>query len=79
MSQGCEGSLGQGQQVIDLVRAKGYSDTKMDSAFEIDCECGEKFKMETFEAKCPKCGTVYGVTPCHADNIENVRSAGKDY
>lgn len=79
MSEGCEGSLGQGQEVIDLVRSKGFSNQKMDNSLEINCECGEKFLIETFEAKCPKRGIVYGVTPCHSDSVENVRSAGKDY
>ena len=79
MSEGCEGSLGKGKEVIDLVRIKGYSNEKMDNPMEINCECGEKLLMETFEAKCPNCGMVYGVTPCHADSIENVRSAGIDY
>ncbi len=79
MSEGCEGSLGQGQEVVDLVRSKGYANTLMDKPMEVSCECGETFKMETYEGKCPKCGMVYGVTPCHADSIENIRAAGKDY
>ena len=79
MSEGCAGSLGKGQEVIDLVRSKGFSNNKMDNPMEIDCECGSRFKMETFESKCPNCGMTYGVTPCHADSVENVRAAGKDY
>ena len=79
MSEGCEGSLGKGQEVIDLVRTKGYSNTKMDSPMDISCECGESFVLETYEGKCPACGMVYGVTPCHADSVENVRAAGVDY
>jgi len=42
-------------------------------------ECGEKFEMETFEAKCDKCGMVYGVTPCHAFSSENIKPAGINY
>ncbi len=79
MSEGCEGSLGQGREVIDLIRSKGFSETPMDNPLEVHCQCGETFLMRTFESKCPGCGTVYGVTPCHADSVENVRSAGKDY
>lgn len=79
MSEGCAGSLGHGQEVIDLIRQKGYSDSKMDNPMEIKCECGEIFTLETFEGKCPACGMVYGVTPCHADSVENVRMAGVDY
>ncbi len=79
MSEGCEGSLGKGQEVVNLVRSKGYSNTPMDKPMEISCECGETFILETYEGKCPKCGMVYGVTPCHADSVDNVRTAGKDY
>ncbi|MDD2371172.1 MAG: hypothetical protein PHQ32_04140 [Firmicutes bacterium] len=79
MSESCEGSLGKGQEVVDLVRIKGYSNTTMDKPLKIECDCGEKFLLETYEGKCPSCGIVYGVTPCHADSVENVRSAGKDY
>lgn len=79
MSEGCEGSLGKGREVIDLVRTKGFSDKAMDNPLEISCECGRTFQMETFESRCPDCGTVYGVTPCHSDSVENVRSGGKDY
>jgi hypothetical protein len=35
--------------------------------------------MDTFEYKCPKCGMVYGVTPCHAFDVNNIMPAGKDY
>jgi len=46
----------------------------------IKCEeCGEEFQMETYEYKCPGCGMVYGVTPCHAFDPANVMAAGKDY
>ena len=79
MSEGCAGSLGKGKDVIDLVRSKGFSDKVMDEPMEISCECGESFEMKTFEAMCPNCGMVYGVTPCHADSVDNVRAAGKDY
>ena len=29
-----------------------------------------------FEASCPECDMVYGVTPCSADNPANVKAAG---
>ena len=36
---------------------------------EITChECEHTFQMVNFEATCPECGMVYGVTPCSADN-----------
>lgn len=79
MSEGCEGSLGQGREVIDLIRNKGFSDKPIDQPLEVQCECGEKFLMDTFESKCPTCGMVFGVTPCHAESVDNVRTAGKEY
>lgn len=79
MGQGCEGSLGEGKQVVSLLREKGYSNTKMDSPLKIECECGNEVVMETFETTCEKCGNVYGITPCHSESAENIRCAGKDF
>jgi Zn finger protein HypA/HybF involved in hydrogenase expression len=46
----------------------------------IECsDCNKEFTMETYEDKCPHCNMVYGVTPCHAFDPENVMAAGKDY
>lgn len=79
MHQGCAGSFENGKQVVDKLRMMGFSDQYMPIPFEIECECGETFLMETFESKCPKCSMVYGVTPCHAFDVKNVMAAGKDY
>ncbi len=79
MHQGCTGSFENGKQVVDKLRMMGFSEQYMPIPFEIQCECGEKFTMETFESKCPHCNMVYGVTPCHAFDVKNIMPAGKDY
>jgi Zn finger protein HypA/HybF involved in hydrogenase expression len=80
MHDGCGGSFESGQQVVDKVRTMGFAEQALPMPLEIKCEeCGTDFAMETFEAKCPKCETVYGVTPCHAFDAANVATAGKNY
>ena len=79
MHHGCSGSFENGQQVVDKLRVMGFSNQYMPIPFEIECECGEKFLMETFESKCPKCSMVYGVTPCHAFDKNNILPAGVNY
>jgi len=79
MHEGCSGSFESGKQVVNKLRAMGFSSGNIPLPLEIECgECGKKFMMETFEARC-ECGMVYGVTPCHAFAPENVQAAGKDY
>ena len=75
----CSGSFESGAQVVDKVRQMGFNEQNMPMPFDITCECGETFEMETFEAKCPKCNMVFGVTPCHAFDPSNVMPAGKNY
>lgn len=82
MSENCGScdAFGNGKEVVDKLRDMGYSDQLMPMPFDIKCSaCGEDFVMEEFEGKCPKCGMVYGVTPCHAFDPENVKSAGINY
>ena len=67
------------KQVVDKVRMMGFDQQYMPMPLEISCSCGEKFMMEKFEDRCPKCGMVYGVTPCHAFDPDNVQAAGIDY
>ncbi len=79
MHDGCSGSFGSGQQVVDKIRMMGFNTENMPAPLIIECvECGESFIMKTFEGKCT-CGTVYGVTPCSAHDAANVKPAGKDY
>lgn len=77
---GCSGTFEDGKQVVDKVRMMGFSEQFMPMPLDITCtECKSEFEMETFEAKCPQCGMIYGVTPCHAFDAENVQAAGIDY
>lgn len=79
MHDGCSGSFGSGQQVVDKIRMMGFAGENMPAPLIIECgECGESFIMKTFEGKC-SCGVVYGVTPCSAHSAEKVKPAGKDY
>ncbi|MCT4541954.1 MAG: hydrogenase maturation nickel metallochaperone HypA [Vallitalea sp.] len=80
MHEGCSGSFENGKQVVDKVRMMGFSLQPMPMPLTIECEeCGDAFEMETFEDKCPHCGMVYGVTPCHAFDPDNVMAAGIGY
>lgn len=80
MHEGCSGQFENGKQVVDKIRMMGFAKQPMMVPLNIKCEeCGEEFLMETYEYKCPKCGMVYGVTPCHAFDPANVMAAGKDY
>jgi hypothetical protein len=80
MHEGCSGSFENGKEIVDKVRGMGFSTQYMPMPLSLTCvECEEEFEMETFEDKCPHCNMVYGVTPCHAFDPENVMAAGKDY
>jgi rubrerythrin len=77
---GCSGSFEDGKQVVDKVRMMGFSEQFLPVALDVPCKnCGKTFEMESFEAKCPECGAVHAVTPCHAFDASNVDSAGVDY
>ncbi len=76
---GCSGSFESGKDVVDKVRMMGFNVQPMAMPLEIDCECGTKFEMVTHEDKCPKCGMVYGVTPCHSFDVNAVQAAGVEY
>lgn len=76
----CSGGFDNGTQVVDKIRQMGFADQYMPMPFDINCqECGNTFEMKTFESKCPECDMVYGVTPCHAFDPDNVMAAGKNY
>lgn len=80
MHEGCSGSFENGKEIVDKLRMMGFSDQSMPVPVTIKCEeCGEEFLIDTFEAKCTKCSMVYGVTPCHAFDKENIKSAGINY
>lgn len=76
----CEGNLKNGREVVDKLRAMGYSQLLIPIPLEVKCQnCGETFTMQEFESKCPKCNMVHGVTVCHAHDAKNVMEAGIDY
>ena len=79
MHEGCSGSFQDGKQVVDKIRLMGCSEQYMPVPLPIECECGESFDMEKFEDRCPVCGMVFGVTPCHAFDPANVMAAGIGY
>jgi len=77
MHDGCTGPSADGQMVVTKVRMMGFHLQPMPAPLEITCkECGHTFQMINFEAACPECRMVYGVTPCSADNPANVKAAG---
>lgn len=79
MHEGCSQEFTSGKQVVDKIRAMGFSSHPMPQKFEFSCSsCGEEVIMEHFETHCA-CGMVYGVTPCHAFSPEHVQAAGMDY
>ena len=78
--EGCSGSFKNGKQVVDKVRQMGFNKQPMPVPLIKKCsKCGEKFEMLNFEGKCPKCNMVYGVTPCHAFDPNNIMPAGINY
>jgi len=80
MHEGCDGKFGNGIAVVDKLRHMGFSKGNMPAPLAITCDnCNTVFEMATFEAKCPECDMVYGVTPCHAFDAESVKAAGIDY
>lgn len=80
MHEGCSGSFENGKQVVDKIRMMGFDKQFMPMPFTLTCvDCGKEFEMDTFEGRCPHCDMVYGVTPCHAFDPENVMAAGKNY
>ena len=79
MHHGCDGKFTDGQQVIRKLRLMGFAGQYLPVPFTIDCrECGQSFEMLTFEARCPRCRMIYGVTPCHAFDPANVMAAGQE-
>jgi Zn finger protein HypA/HybF involved in hydrogenase expression len=80
MHDGCNGNFENGKQVVDKIRMMGFNKQAMPVPAVFECKnCGEQITMVTMEYKCPHCGMVYGVTPCHAFDINNIMAAGIDY
>ncbi len=80
MHDGCSGSFDNAKAVVDKVRMMGFSEQYLPVPLQITCgSCGSEFEMETFEFKCPDCGSVHAVTPCHAFDPANVMAAEAGY
>lgn len=80
MHEGCSGTFENGKQVVNKLRAMGFSNQFMPMPMKKNCDnCNTEFVMETFESKCPKCNMTYGVTPCHAFDPSNIKAAGINY
>ncbi len=77
MHDGCSANFDNGAQVLNKVRAMGFSFQPMPMPLEIECiSCGKTFEMATFEYACPHCNMIYAVTPCHAFDPANVSASG---
>lgn len=80
MHDGCSANFISGKEVVDKVRAMGFSNQYMPMSLYIKCKgCDEELEMDKFEVKCDKCGMVHGVTPCHAFDPDNIKVAGINY
>jgi hypothetical protein len=80
MHDGCHGKFENGAQVVNKLRMMGFSGYTMPEPAKINCVgCATEFTMETLEDKCPGCGMVYGVTPCHATDVASIQAAGVDF
>ncbi len=80
MHDGCTGPSSDGKMVVNKVRMMGFNKQPMPIPLEITCaNCGEDFSMLCFEAACPKCEMVHGVTPCSATDPAKVKAAGIGY
>lgn len=77
---GCAGSFETGMMVVDKVRQMGFDEHYMPVPLPMVCEeCNTAFEMDRYETHCPNCGMVYAVTPCHAFDPSQVKSAGIGY
>ncbi len=80
MHDGCQGQAGDGAKVVDKLRMMGFSNYSLPQEAELICSgCDQNFTMATLECRCPHCGMVYGVTPCHAHDTKSIQAAGIDY
>ena len=80
MHQGCDGSFGGGAHIVDKLRTMGFSNMPLPAGVTMECEgCSNTFTASTMESRCPECGMVYGVTPCHADDPASIQAAGVSY
>ncbi|MGL4971982.1 MAG: hypothetical protein ACRC6H_02460 [Culicoidibacterales bacterium] len=80
MACGCGTPQKGGKAIVDKVRLKGMDAAQMPKAHELTCQaCATEFTMVTYVDQCPNCQMVYGVTPCSADQVENIKPAAVNY
>lgn len=80
MHDGCTGPVADGKLVVNKVRMMGFANQPLPQPLLITCSsCGQEFPMRTFEAACPGCRMVFGVTPCSATDPAKVKAAAIDY
>lgn len=78
-NDGCAPDLNDGKAVVNKVRQVGVGNGMLEVAHEVECTCGETFKMHRYETACPNCNMVYGVTPCSSHDKNNIKAAGINY
>lgn len=80
MACGCGTPQKGGTAIVDKVRGKGMADSLMPQAYILTCSaCTATFTMSTYVDKCPNCEMVYGVTPCSAGDVNNIKPAEINY
>lgn len=80
MHDGCSGADESGKEIVDKIRMMGFNTSPLAASLKIECSnCDTVFQMENMESKCPFCGMVFGVTPCHSHNAQFVKAAGVNY
>lgn len=80
MHDGCSAAFENGKQIVDKIRIMGFNTSPLGTPLAIHCtNCDTQFEMVTMESVCPNCQMVYGVTPCHSNDVGAVKAAGINY
>lgn len=86
MHEGCVGNFQSGKQVqvgkqvVDKLRSMGFSVQYSLKFLNLSALIAAmNLSIKHFKSKCPKCNMVYGVTPCHPFDPENIMPAGVNY
>lgn len=78
------GPFSEGRELVEFVSNAHGGEIKdqpiSSGGLKTACQgCGEKFTLETFVGKCPKCGGVHAVSPPRSNDPANIQFAGVDY
>lgn len=68
----CNCNVATAQEVVDKVKTKGVDTVELETTFSLKCQCGNTVEMTTHLTTCPNCETIFAVTPCKSDDINNV-------